>query len=74
MDHAAKGGDGANLLADELLDFFEEIVGWDGGVGVVRRGEGDEGKGEMAFERVGNADNTAFGNGRMGGDGLFDGA
>jgi hypothetical protein len=39
---------------------------------VVWRGEGDEGEREVAFECVGHANDAAFGNGGMRGDGLLD--
>ena len=74
LHHPPKGGDGADLLADVLLDLFVEVGGGDGGRGVGRGGEGYEGEGEVAFEGVGDADDAALGNGRVGGDGLFDGA
>ena len=74
MDHAAEGGDGPDLVADELLDFCEEGGGGDGAGGVGGGREGDEGEGEVAFETVGDADDAAFGDGGVGGDGLFDGA
>lgn len=74
MHHSPQGGDGADLLADVLLDLFEEVGRGDGGGGVCGGGDGNEGEGEVAFEGVGDADDAAFGNGRVGGDGLFDGA
>lgn len=37
-------------------------------------GEGYEGEGELALERVGDADYTGFGDQRMAGDCLLDGA
>ena len=77
LHDAAEGGDGADLVADEGLDGGGEGGGGDraGGVGlggVV--GEGDEGEGEVAFEGVGDGHDTAFDDGGVSGDCLFDGA
>jgi hypothetical protein len=74
LDHTAQGGDGADLRAYEILHFSEELVGGDGGGGVVGGGERYEGEGEVAFEGVGDADDAAFCDGGVGGDGLFYGA
>lgn len=72
LDHAAQSGDGADLVADGGLDGVEELGGGDCGGGVRGCREGDEGEGEVAFESVGDADDAAFGDGGVGGDGLLD--
>jgi hypothetical protein len=54
------------------LDFTEELVGGDGGGRVIGSGEGDEGEWEVAFECVWYANDAAFGDGGVGGDGLLD--
>jgi hypothetical protein len=73
LDHAAERGNGADLRADKLLYFGEELVGGDGGGGVVGCGESYEGEWEVAFECVWDANDAAFGDGGVGGDSLFDG-
>jgi hypothetical protein len=60
--------------ADQLLHFGKEEVGRDGGGGVIGVGERYEGEGEVAFEGVGDADDAAFCDSAVGGDGLFYGA
>jgi hypothetical protein len=74
LNHSTERSDGADLGAHELLHFGEELVGGNSGGGVVSCGEGNEGEWEMAFECVWDADDAAFGDGRVGRDSLFDGA
>jgi len=54
------------------LDFAEELVGGDGGGRVIGRGEGNEGEWEVAFECVRHANDAAFSDDGVGGDGLLD--
>jgi len=54
------------------LDFAEELVGGDGGGRVIGCGEGDEGEWKVTFECVGYANDAAFGDGGVRGDGLLD--
>lgn len=72
LDHAAKRGNGADLGTDKLLYFCEKLVRGDGGGRVVGCGESNEGKWEVAFQFVWDADDAAFGDGGVGGDSLFD--
>lgn len=68
LNHAAQRGDGADLVADERLDLGQELRVGNG------LGGGDKGEGEVAFECVGDADDAGFGDERVGGDGLLEGA
>ena len=68
LNHAAQRGDGADLAADKLLDLGQELRVGNG------LGGGDKGEGEVAFKGIGNADDTGFGDERVGGDGLLEGA
>jgi hypothetical protein len=72
LDDAPQRGDGTDLFPDESLDLMRDIFGGDGGGGVRRGRERDEGKGELALEGVGDADDAGFGDEGMGGDGLLD--
>lgn len=59
-----------------VVDGFEKFLRRSGGDGVGERGDGgrDECEGEVAFHRVGDADDAGFGNRRVGEDCLFDGS
>jgi hypothetical protein len=60
LDHATERGYRSDLFADQLLDFFDQLIGWDGRGGVVGCGERDEGEGEVAFQRIWDSDDAAL--------------
>lgn len=70
-NHPAQRGDGANLGADKLLDFLEQLLI---GLGVTTasvRGA-DEGEGELTLEGVGDANYACFGDEGVAGDCLLE--
>lgn len=74
LDDAAERGNGADLLAHQRLDLGRQLVGGDGRRGMVAGGERDKGKGQLALEGVGDADDAALGDEGMGRYGLLDAA